>query len=59
LSGGATSDAEAAFDEAITWFRREAPPAPVPGRRVVVAAFDHDVDPEHLARVISDARAEG
>jgi hypothetical protein len=33
-------------------------PAATPARRVVVAAFDPDVDPEHLARAISDARTD-
>jgi AcrR family transcriptional regulator len=58
LAGGGTSDAEAAFDEAIAWFRSASVPEATPSRRVVVAAFDHDVDPEHLARVISDARTD-
>jgi len=58
LTRGAHGDAEAAFDEAITWYRAGSATPAASRRRVVVAAFDHDVDPEHLARVISDARGQ-
>jgi AcrR family transcriptional regulator len=59
LKSGGQGDAMADLDAALLWWRRSAvaePRADSP-RRVVVAVFDEDVDPQELAAHVREARS--
>lgn len=59
LKSGGRGDALADLDGALLWWRRSAVAEPREDapRRVVVAVFDEDVDPQELAAHVREARA--
>ena len=59
LKGGGAGDAMRDLDRALAWWRRSAvtQPRDERPRRVVVAVFDEDVDPQELAAHVRAARA--